>query len=116
MSARVAASLRFRIPAGLEGFFSILGTGLHLVQLTGRIPAVPDGDRVRVRATLGDEDLARVDQIASAHGISRNAAVVAGLQWATRANVLPARGDTLDASGAQSQISSEGRRQRVASS
>lgn len=116
MSARVAASLRFRIPTGLEGFFSILGTGLHLVQLTGRIPASPDGERLRVRATLIDEDLARVDQIASTYGISRNAAVVAGLQWATRANVLPARGGAVDASGAQSQISSERCPRRSASS
>ena len=109
-------SLRFRVPAGLEGFFSILGTGLHLVQLTGRIPASPEGEIVRLRVTLSEDDLARVDQIARTHGISRNAAVVAGLQWATRANVLPERGDALDASDARSQISSEGRQQRLASS
>ncbi|WP_119422565.1 hypothetical protein [Desertibaculum subflavum] len=100
-------SLRFRIPTGLEGFFSILGTGLHLVQLTGRIPSMPEGQRVRVRITLSDEDLARVDQIARTHGISRNAAVVAGLQWATRANVLPERASVGDASAASPGISSE---------
>lgn len=87
----MAASLRFRIPGDLEDYFSILGTGLHLVQVTGRIPDLPEGDRVRVRAILEEEDLARVDQIAKAHGISRNAAVVAALQWATRSNVLPRR-------------------------
>lgn len=87
----MAASLRFRIPGDLEDYFSILGTGLHLVQATGRIPDLPEGDRVRVRAILEEEDLARVDQIAKAHGISRNAAVVAALQWATRSNVLPRR-------------------------
>jgi hypothetical protein len=84
-------SLRFRIPGDLEDYFSILGTGLHLVQVTGRIPDLPEGDRVRVRATLVEEDLARVDQIAKTHGISRNASVVAALQWATRSNILPKR-------------------------
>lgn len=110
------ASRRFRIPAGLEDFFSILGTGLHLVQLTGRIPSISEGEKVRVRATLSDEDLARIDQIASTHAISRNAAVVAALQWATRANVLPERSGAVDAIAASPGISSAPRRQRSASS
>ena len=105
-------SLRFRVPAGLEGFFSILGTGLHLVQLTGQIPAAIEGDQVRIRVTLSDEDLARVDQIASRHSISRNAAVVAGLRWATRANVLPERGSAVGSTVALPGVSSERSRGR----
>jgi len=104
------AALRFRIPAELEDYFSILGTGLHLVQVTGRIPELPEGERVRVRASLEEEDLARVDQIAKAHGISRNAAVVAGLQWATRANVLPTRRAAGPVSAESAGTSSEPRR------
>ncbi len=96
-------TLRFRVPNGLQDYFSILATGLHLIQLTGRLPEPPETTRVRVRVTLGEEELNRVDRIARNHGISRNGAVVAALLWATRANVLPTRA----ASDATSAVSPE---------
>lgn len=101
------ASLRFRVPPGLEHFFSILGTGLHLVQLTGQLPTPAEPARLRVRVMVSDDDLARIDQIATMHGISRNAAVVAALQWATRANVLPDRAAIRGVSGESLETLSE---------
>jgi len=81
--------LRFRIPADLRDYLSILSTGLHLVLSTATVPEAPEGARVRVRVTLSEEELSRVDYVAQLYGVSRNAAVVAALVWATRANVYP---------------------------
>src|SRR3546814_1047363 len=91
MRIEMPTAVRFRIPPELRDYFSIFSTGLHLVQSTSTLPVPLKGDRVRVRVTLSDEDLSRVDHVARLYGVSRNAAVVAALVWATRSNIYPTR-------------------------